>query len=620
MGSAMSPMPGTARHSRPSSGPGNPWHVLAAMMVGFFMIMLDSTIVAVANPTIMANLHVGYATVVWVTSSYLLGYAVVLLVAGWLGDRFGPKNIYVTGLAVFTVASVWCGLSGTAAALIVFRVVQGVGAGLLSPQTLAVITRIFPGHRRGAAMSVWGATAGVASLFGPLVGGALVGKLGWQWIFLVNVPVGILALALAVWLFPVLPVHVERVDMIGVGLSGLGVFLIVFGLQEGQSARWEPWIWAVLVAGVGFLSAFVHWQSINNGVPLVPLSIFADRYFSLCSVGVATIAFVTTAMMLPLMFYAQAACGLSPTRSALLIAPLAITSGVLAPFVGTIVDRAHPVPVLGFGFSVLAISLTWLSIEMASSTPIWQLVLPLSAMGVGTAFIWSPLAATATRNLPPSLAGAGSGIYNVTRQLGAVLGSAAMAAFMTSRVGAEMPPMSNDGHAAGEGGSAVQLPEFLREPFAAAMSESMLLPAFIALFGIIAALLLAGIASSLISFRIWSKGGEPAGRVPVGRRGLDKPSQVVHEQEPDVRPVVARARRKSTASAPVRRRELVEPSRSWLSGFVPRSESIGSARKAPNGVGLGDEECVGSDADAPYRLDPADPFPFGRPPSGRRDD
>ena len=148
-------------------------------------------------------------------------------------------------------------------------------------------------------------------------------------------------------------------------------------------------------------------------------------------------------MILPVMFYAQAVCGLSPTRSALLTAPMAIATGVLAPFVGKIVDRSHPRPVIGFGFSMLAIALTWLSIEMTPTTPIWRLVLPLTAMGVGMAFIWSPLAATATRNLPPELAGAGSGVYNATRQVGSVLGSAGMAAFMTSRISAEMPPAAD---------------------------------------------------------------------------------------------------------------------------------------------------------------------------------
>lgn len=492
------PVPARAAHrwdfftqSSPQSH--NPWNPLWAMMIGFFMIMVDSTIVAIANPTIMASLRIGYDTVVWVTSAYLLGYAVVLLVAGRLGDRFGPKNLYLFGLVVFTASSVWCGLAGSAAMLIAARVVQGVGAGLLTPQTLSTITRIFPSERRGVAVSLWGATAGVASLVGPLAGGVLVDGLGWQWIFFVNVPIGVIGLVLAYWLVPVLPTQLHRFDLIGVALSGVGIFLIVFGLQQGQAAHWQPWIWALIVAGVGFMTAFAFWQALNAHEPLIPLIIFGDRDFSLCNVGVAIISFTATAMMLPLTFYAQAVCGLSPTRSALLIAPMAIANGVFAPFVGKIVDKYHPQPVLGFGFSVLAIALTWLTFEMLPTTPIWRLVLPFFAMGVGMAFVWSPLTATATRNLPPHLAGAGSAVYNSVRQLGAVLGSAGMAAFMTWRITAEMPRQPS-GDATGEDAIALQLPGFLREPFSAAMSQSVLLPAFIALFGIVAALFLVGSA------------------------------------------------------------------------------------------------------------------------------
>ena len=170
----------------------NPWNALWAMLVGFFMILVDATIVAVANPSIMAKLGADYDSVIWVTSAYLLAYAVPLLVAGRLGDRFGPKNLYLLGLTVFTAASLWCGLAGSIGMLIAARVVQGIGAALLTPQTLSTITRIFPPERRGVAMSVWGATAGVATLVGPLAGGVLVDGLGWQWIFFVNVPVGII--------------------------------------------------------------------------------------------------------------------------------------------------------------------------------------------------------------------------------------------------------------------------------------------------------------------------------------------------------------------------------------------------------------------------------------------
>ena len=388
------------------------------------------------------------------------------------------------------MSSLWCGLSGSVTTLIVARAVQGLGAALLTPQTLSTITRIFPAERRGVAMSLWGATAGVATLVGPLAGGVLVDHLGWEWIFFVNVPIGVIGLALAVWLVPTLPTQKHRFDLLGVALSGLGMFLVVFGLQEGQSHHWQAWIWAVIVAGIGFFAAFVYWQSVNRNEPLIPLEMFADRDFSLSNLGVAVIGFVVTAMVLPVMFYAQVVCGLTPTRSALLVAPMAVASGVLAPFVGRIVDSTHPRPIVGFGFSVLAVALTWLSIEMTPTTAIWRLVLPLTAMGVGMAFIWAPLATTATRNLPPRLAGAGSGVYNTTRQVGSVLGSASIAAFMAARISDELP--AAPANAAPSDLAVLKLPAFLHDPFATALSQSMLLPAFVALFGIIGALFLVG--------------------------------------------------------------------------------------------------------------------------------
>ncbi|OBK75496.1 MFS transporter [Mycobacterium sp. 1274761.0] len=470
----------------------DPWRALWAMMVGFFMILVDATIVSVANPSIMEKLDAGYDAVIWVTSAYLLGFAVPLLLAGRLGDRYGPKNVYLFGLLVFTAASLWCGLSGTIGMLIAARVVQGVGAALLTPQTLSTITRIFPAERRGVAMSVWGATAGVATLVGPLAGGVLVDGLGWQWIFFVNVPIGVIGLALALMWVPELPTERPAFDIIGVVLSGIGMFMVVFALQEGQAHHWAPWVWGMLAGGGGFMAAFVFWQQANRDEPLVPLGIFRDRDFSLCALGVATIGFVVTGMFLPVMFYAQAVGGLSSTRAAVLTAPMAIATGLLAPWVGRLVDRYHPRPIIGFGFAMLAISLTWLSVEMTPATPIWRIVLPLTLTGVGMAFIWSPLAATATRNLAPDVAGAGSGVYNATRQVGSVLGSASMAAFMSTRISAEMP-MAAEG--SGGEGSVTQLPGFLHAPFAAAMSQSLLLPAFVALFGVVASLFLLGFAN-----------------------------------------------------------------------------------------------------------------------------
>ncbi|MGV9744113.1 MFS transporter [Rhodococcus zopfii] len=468
-----------------------PWPALWALCLGFFMIMVDGTIVAVANPVIMRELDSDINSVVWVTSAYLLAYAVPLLVTGRLGDRFGPKRVYLAGLVLFTAASLWCGLSGTIEVLIVARVFQGLGAALMSPQTMAVITRIFPPERRGAAMGMWGAVAGVATLVGPLAGGALVDGLGWEWIFFVNVPVGILAFVMAVRLVPNLETHSHTFDLLGVALSGAGMFLLVFGIQEGNSYDWSAKIWGFIAAGVVLLVVFVLYQARMRGEPLVPLDLFRDRNFSLANVGIVSIGFAVTAMTLPLMFYAQAVRGLSPTGSALLMVPMALFTGILAPFVGRLVDRVHPRYIAGTGFALLAIALLWMAAVMTPDSPTWSLLLPSALMGIAMTGIWSPLSATATNQLAPQQAGAGSGVYNTNRQIGAVLGSAAIGALMTSRLAAE-----GMGGGSSEMNAAV-LPEQLHEPFATAMAQSVWLPAAVLVVGLVASLFFARPRSQL---------------------------------------------------------------------------------------------------------------------------
>jgi EmrB/QacA subfamily drug resistance transporter len=465
----------------------NPWPALFALCIGFFMILVDTTIVSVATPAIIADLHAEVNSVVWVTSAYLLAYAVPVLITGRLGDRFGPKNLYLLGLTVFTLSSLWCGLTGTIELLIVARVFQGLGAAMITPQTMAIITRIFPAEKRGQAMALWGATAGVATLVGPLLGGVLVDALGWEWIFFINVPVGIIGFALAYRLVPRLPTNNHRFDWIGVALSGIGMFLLVFGIQEGHQYDWGTitgviTVPALIVGGVLFLTAFVVWQARNRREPLVPLSLFRDRNFSLANVAISTMGFSITALAFPFMLYAQLVRGLSPTEAALLLVPMAIMSIVLAPGVGKLTDAVHPRIITSFGFAAAIVALVLLSREMTPDSETWHILATMALFGVGNAFIWAPTSATATRNLPMHQAGAGAGVYNATRQVGAVLGSAAIAVLMDSRLSAQ--GLNFQPSEAGGG----NLPAQVFAPFSNAMSESMLLPAAVLVIGFFAAI------------------------------------------------------------------------------------------------------------------------------------
>lgn len=469
-----------------------PWPALWALVLGFFMILVDSTIVSVANPKIMEGLNTDINSVIWVTSAYLLAYAVPLLVTGRLGDKYGPKNLYLVGLTVFTLASLWCGLSGDIGTLILARAVQGLGAAMMTPQTMAVITRIFAPDKRGPAMGLWGATAGVAMLVGPILGGVLVDGLGWEWIFFVNVPVGIIAFVMAWRLVPKLQTHNHKFDVPGILLSSAGLFMLVFGIQEGEKYDWGTIVgpisvWGLIIAGIVVLALFVVWQAVTKGEPLLPLHLFKVRNFSLANVAISAMGFSITAMSLPLFFYYQLVRGMTPTQSALMMIPMALFSGILAPFVGKLVDVVNPRYVAFTGFILMSVSLLWTGALMTPDTPIWLFLLPSGLLGIASSGIWAPLSTTATRNLGPREAGAGAGIYNTTRQIGSVLGSAAIAVLITSRLSAELPAGSSQGAQGGTG----QLPEFLHAGFATAMSQSIILPAVVVLVGAAMAILFA---------------------------------------------------------------------------------------------------------------------------------
>ncbi|UVI37885.1 DHA2 family efflux MFS transporter permease subunit [Brevibacterium spongiae] len=462
------------------------------------MILVDSTIVSVAIREIMTSLDADINAVIWVTSAYLLAYVVPLLITGRLGDRFGPKRVYLVGLVVFTLSSLWCGMTTTVGALIVARIVQGLGASAMTPQTMAVITRIFPPDRRGAAMGMWGAVAGVATLVGPILGGVLVDALGWEWIFFINVPVGIVALAMAIWLVPRLETHPHRFDWFGVVLSACGMFLLVYGIQQAHGVNWGPLIGPVtvpfvLAGGVVFLAAFVWWQKVNRAEVLVPLSLFKDRNFTIAAIAMITVGFGVTAMAFPIMLWAQTVLGYSPTQSALLLAPMAILSGVLAPFVGRLVDHGSPRVLAGIGLGSFAAALFWLGAILDVHTSLWALIPPILLLGVANGFMWAPISSTATRNLPLHHAGAGSGVYNTVRQVGAVLGSAAIAVAMEARleanIGSSSGMVGDSGAEAGQGGAdasgaaAAGMPDAIATGFAHAMGQSLWVPASLVIIG-----------------------------------------------------------------------------------------------------------------------------------------
>lgn len=407
------------------------WRALIALCIGFFMILLDQTIVAVATPDIQVALGANYAGVLWVTSVYLLTFAVPLLVTGRLGDQIGPKKVYLTGMVIFTISSLACGLSTNIETLIIARGVQGIGAALLTPQTMSVINRIFARERRGAAMGLWGATAGIAGLAGPILGGVLTTTIGWEWIFFINVPVGVVSVIMVAKLVPALPVHNHGYDWPGIVCSVLSVFLLVFALQEGDNAQWAWWIWVMIVAALVVFALFIYFEAAGarRGVEvLVPLSLFKDRNFAIGNMSITTMGFAIAGPMVSVMIYLQTFHHYSAMSAGLMMTPMALISGVLSPFVGRLTDRVPPrrLSMLGFGMMTLSM-IAMLVVIRPGLSPLWVLI-PIAIQGLGNAFVWAPNSTTAMRDLPLTQAGAASGIYNTTRQVGAVVGSAVIAA------------------------------------------------------------------------------------------------------------------------------------------------------------------------------------------------
>lgn len=462
----------------------HPWRALWALVFGFFMIMVDSTIVTIALPQIIAGLGTDITGGMWVTSAYLLAYVVPLLLTGRLGDRFGPKNLYVVGLVLFTLASVMCGLSTSIGMLVAARVAQGLGASCISPQTMSAITQMFPGRSRGPAMAVWGATAGVATLVGPLLGGILTDSLGWEWIFFVNIPFGIAGVIVALRFVPRFPLRAQRPDWLGTVLSAAALFLIVFGIQEGENFAWgtivdgftvagvtiplQITVWGLVIGGLVMGLLFVAWQAWTRGDPLVPLSLFRDRNFSLANGAVCAQAFAMTTVMLPIILYLQTARGLDPTLAALMLAPSAVMSIIMARPVGRSILKIDPKWVASCGFVVTIVAAVGMFAALHTETPFAWLLMLSALFGLGSSMVWSPLSLVATFGLPLDRTGAGSGVYNALRQVGAVLGSAAITAAMEIRITAHIgtdDPL--------QGGV---LPSALREPFSRAMAEAVLVP------------------------------------------------------------------------------------------------------------------------------------------------
>src|SRR6266852_4362467 len=447
----------------------NPWLVLVVLTTGFFMILLDTTIVNVAIPAMSKGLNATLDEILWVLNAYILVYAVLLIPAGRLGDLFGQRNMFALGLAVFTLASALCGFSQNSTELIAARIVQGVGGALLTPQTLAILTSIFPPERRGAAFGIWGGVAGLATIAGPTVGGALVTYVDWRWIFFVNVPIGIAALIATFAIIPdVRPGRRHGWDFMGVFLSTAGLFAVVFGLIEGQRFNWGEigsygiTIPEVIIGGVALLAVFIVWERFQ-AEPLMPLSLFRDRNFAVANWIAAAISFGMLSLFLPLVIYLQSVRGFTALVAGLTFAPMSLTSMFVAPFAGRFADKVGGKYILLTGISLFTIGFGLVAI-VAGPESTWLTFLgPAIIAGAGMGMTFAPMTTVAMRNISPQMSGAASGILNTTRQLGAAIGSAVVGALLQNQLATTL-----HNQAVSHAGA---LPAAFRDQFVAAFSN-----------------------------------------------------------------------------------------------------------------------------------------------------
>jgi EmrB/QacA subfamily drug resistance transporter len=420
--------------------------VLLVVSLGFFMTLLDLTIVNIAVPDMITRLHASLDDVLWVINAYTLVLAVLLITAGRLGDLIGQRIMFIIGVALFTAASAVCGLAPGPGWLIAFRAVQGLGAAVLMPQTLAILTMVFPPERRGAALGVWGAVGGVATIAGPTLGGLLVTALDWRYIFFVNLPIGAAVIALAAVVIPELHVRRKhRLDLAGVALASAALLGICYGLVEGQRYHWGTVrsflsIPLVIGTGVALLGVFVLVQAMRQDwEPLIPFALFKDRNYTLMNWVAVTVMIGMLGVFLTFTIYLQSVLGFSALKAGLTLAPAPVVTMFAAPAAGRLSDRIGGKYILITGLVLFAAGIGWAAL-IATPSSAWHDFLPAFLVaGAGMGCVFPPMTTVAMRDIEPQVAGAASGLLNTNRQIGSVIGTAAVGALLQNRLAAALP-------------------------------------------------------------------------------------------------------------------------------------------------------------------------------------
>jgi len=414
----------------------NRWKALALVCVAFFMVVLDVSIVNVALPSIAIDLEFSRDTLQWVITAYSLAFGGFLLLGGRAADLFGRRRVFMVGMALFTIGSLACGLSGGAAGLIIFRALQGLGGAIVSPATLAIINDAFAadGAERNKAFGIWGGVAGSGAAAGVLLGGILTEYLGWEWIFFVNVPIGVAIILLAPKLISEGRVEgVERrVDPLAAVLVTAGLVTFVYAMSEAPDAGWLSGQTIVLTLVAAVLIALFFVKEMRTDAPLVPLKLFKVRPIAVANAVGALLGAALFSGFFLLTLYMQQVLGYSPVKAGFAFLATAGTVVVAAGVSQALVTRVGVKPVLTTGLVLLGLSYFWYT-RMPADGKYWIDLFPAYfASGIGLAFVFIPLSLAALSGVDDKTAGIASGLLNTSQQIGGALGVAIISTISTT--------------------------------------------------------------------------------------------------------------------------------------------------------------------------------------------
>jgi len=413
------------------------WTYLAGI-VAVFMISMDNLVVTNALPVISAKLHTGLEGLEWTVNGYTLTFAVLMLTGAALGDRYGRRRMFAVGMSVFTLSSAAAALAPSIGVLIAARAVQGAGAAIVMPLSITLIASVTPLSKRGLALGLWSATAGLGAALGPVIGGAVTQAGSWQWIFWINVPIGLLLLSL-LWLVTESRSGAGRLDPLGVVLITGGLFGVVFGLVRGNGHGWtSPQVLGSLIGGGLLLAAFVAWEA-RAATPMLPLSLYRNRGFA--SMNASMLVTVTGMFGMIFLFaqYLQLVRGYSPLGAGVRALPWTASPAVSAVVAGLLAKRVGGRQLIAAGAALQAIGIGLLAVQTSATVPYPQLIPAFVIAGTGIGVFFAPITRLTLGFAPAELEGVASGTSAALRQLGTVIGVAVLGAVFSAHGGLGSP-------------------------------------------------------------------------------------------------------------------------------------------------------------------------------------